>query len=79
MLIHNECSSRLNDIDELFPRRPQLLVPRQAADLLESHVISGFEDAVERGMKPLDAVAVILACVSSEMERIRLEGNAGAS
>ncbi len=71
MLVHEEYHTRLSAAEELFPCRAQPLVPKIAADTLQSHVISGFEAALEQGMHPMDALASILSWVSSEMGRVR--------
>ncbi len=72
MLVRNgPCS--LSDIEALFPGNPKPLVSKKAAELLQSHLIDGFEAAVDRGMRPADALAVIMHWVSSEMVRIGSE------
>jgi hypothetical protein len=75
MLVHEEYHTRLREAEELFPGRAQPLVPKKAADLLQSHVISGFEAALEQGMHPMDALASILSWVSTEMGRVRTGSN----
>ena len=62
-----------NEIDGLFPGRPEPLIPKKAADILQSHLISGFEKAVEQGLHPADALSLVLSWASSEMARIRLD------
>ncbi len=59
-----------NKIDGLFPCRPEPMVHKNAADILQAHLISGFETALEQGMHPADALAVVLSWASSEMMRI---------
>ena len=59
-----------SDIEALFPGQPEPLVPKKAADNLQSHLIDGFETALDQGMRPADALAVVLCWVSSEMVRI---------
>ncbi len=72
MLVRNpHCT--LSDIEALFPGHPEPLVPKRAAELLQSHLIDGFEAAVDHGMRPADALAVVLCWVSSEMVRIESE------
>ena len=58
-----------SDIEALFPDQPEPLLPKGAADVLESNLISAFETAVEQGMRPADALAAVLCWVSSEMVR----------
>ncbi len=43
------------------------------ADVLQSQIITAFEAAIDRGMRPMDALAVILAWISSEITRIQAE------
>ncbi len=43
------------------------------ADALQSQVIDAFEAAIYQGMRPMDALAVILSWMSSEMTRIQAE------
>jgi hypothetical protein len=69
MLVRNGHHVRIA-IEALFPGEPQSLLPRRAADLLQSHLISGFETALEQGMRPADALALVLCWVSTEMARI---------
>jgi hypothetical protein len=61
------------DIEALFPRHPEPLVPKKAAERLQSHLIGGFETALDQGMRPADALAVILSWASAEMARIAPE------
>ncbi len=72
MLVRNGHRVR-SDIEALFPGQPEPLLPKRAADILQSHLINGFETALEHGMRPADALAVVLCWVSSEMVRIGLE------
>ncbi len=78
MQIREKSGSRLAEFDELFPLHPQPLVPKKAADYLQSHIISGFETALDQGMPPLDALSTILGWVSSEIARVKLDA-AGSS
>jgi hypothetical protein len=41
------------------------------ADALQSQIINAFEAAIYQGMRPMDALAVILSWMSSEMMRIQ--------
>ncbi len=79
MLADSECFMRRNGADELFPSRPQPLIPKKAADMLESHLITGFEAALEQGVKPADALALVLSWVSSEMVRLGVDRPGGCS
>jgi hypothetical protein len=40
---------------------------------LQSQIINAFEGAIYQGMRPMDALAVILSWMSSEMTRIQAE------
>ncbi|MFY9641432.1 MAG: hypothetical protein WCD20_11605 [Rhodomicrobium sp.] len=61
-------------IDELFPS-PSPSVDDAGAEALQSKLIDAFESAVHVGMTPLDALAVILEWVSSELHRVRVSKN----
>ena len=43
------------------------------ADALQSRVINAFEAAIDQGMSPADALAAILAWMSTEMMRIQAD------
>jgi hypothetical protein len=43
------------------------------ADALQSQLINAFEGAIYQGMRPMDALAVILSWMSSEMTRIQAD------
>ncbi len=43
------------------------------ADTLQSQIINAFEAAIYQGMPPMDALAVILSWMSSEMMRIQAD------
>ncbi len=62
---------RLSEAGDPFPgrSRPQ----KKTADMLQSHVIRGFEAALAQGMQPMDALAAILSWASTEMGRIQLD------
>ena len=72
MLVRNRQHAQ-SDIEALFPGQPEPLLHKKAADLLQSQLINGFESAVEQGMRPADALAIILSWVSSEMGRVGLD------
>jgi hypothetical protein len=61
------------ELDELFPSHPQPLMPKEAADILQSRVIHSFETALDQGMQPLEALSTIMAWITSEMGRIQLD------
>jgi hypothetical protein len=41
------------------------------AEALQSQIIRAFEVAIDQGMQPVEALSVILSCVSTEMGRIK--------
>jgi hypothetical protein len=59
-----------NQIEELFAPRHVPAVPKKGADILRSHLISSFEIALDHGMHPADALAIVLRWASSEMARL---------
>lgn len=67
-----------NEIEGLFPCDPKPLVSKKAADVLQSSLIDGFEAALDQGMQPADALAVVLCWVSSEMVRLHSEQTSGS-
>lgn len=54
-------------------------VPENVASFLRLRLISGFEEALRRGVEPMHALAAILNVVSAETARIKLDGNARRS
>jgi hypothetical protein len=62
-----------DEINGLFPGRAEPLVSKKAADVLQSHLISGYETALEQGMDPADALSLVLCWASTELVRIRLD------
>lgn len=71
MSIRNRSRIIPNETKELFPINP--LVSKKAADMLESQLTDAFESALYQGMRPTDALRVILSWTSSEMMRIQLD------
>jgi hypothetical protein len=70
MLIENEANLQLGVSDDFFPRNPNPLLPEKARDALQSHMIVGFEEALELGMAPMDALGCVLRWVALEMGRM---------
>jgi hypothetical protein len=58
------------DLDSLFPREARGMAPGKAEVVLQSHIITGFEEALELGMAPTEALSQVLGWVASEMARI---------
>ena len=73
MAIHDASHATISEIEELFARCPRPLVSEKAINILQSHLITGFEAAVDLGLPPQDALSVILSWVSSELGRSELE------
>ena len=59
-----------NEIEGLFSSGQEPAAPKTAAELLQSHLIRGFEAALEEGMHPADALAVVLSWAALEASRI---------
>ncbi len=78
MLIDNETLSKQSEVEELFPFQPPSIIPPKAADILQSSVITGYEAAVDQGMRPGDALSLILSWVSSEIHRAQFCGSPSA-
>ncbi len=60
-----------NETDDCCPGTPP--AEDKIADALQSQIISAFEAAIYQGMRPMDALAVILSWMSSEMARIQAD------
>jgi hypothetical protein len=61
-----------NKTDDSRPGEPR--VPGDVlADALQSQLINAFEAAIYQGMRPMDALAVMLSWMSSEMMRIQAD------
>jgi hypothetical protein len=71
MSLPNDCLTTHYVVEELFPGNPQQLIASELVDALQSHLTNGFEAALHDGMQPMDALAVILSWVSSEMMRTK--------
>lgn len=69
VILQGEHRSR-NEIEQLFAPRYVTAVPKKGADMLRSYLISGFEMALDQGMHPADALAIVMRWASSEMARL---------
>ncbi len=58
--------------NDVCPGKPRISGDK-IADTLQSQIIAAFEAAIYQGMRPMDALAVILSWMSSEMTRIQAE------
>jgi len=72
MPLRESCLISQNETDSDFPSNAGLPGDK-LADALQSQVINAFEAAIYQGMRPMDALAVILSWVSSEMMRTQAE------
>ena len=61
-----------NKTDDVRTGEPSLPGDK-LADALQSQIINAFEAAIYQGMRPMDALAVILSWMSSEMMRIQAD------
>jgi len=79
MLVRDEWYPAPNGTGELFPAFPEEQVPSNAADALQSALITAFEESIDQGMNPMDALSMITGWVASEMVRIRAGEKNGSS
>ena len=49
------------------------LQQEKVAEMLQSQLIHAFETAIYQGMQPMDALAIILSWMASEMVRIQAD------
>ena len=63
------CLTSQNETDDCRTR----VSGNPLADALQSQVINAFEAAIYQGMRPMDALAVILSWMSAEMVRIQTD------
>ncbi len=72
MTLREPCHTPPNEPDDDSPsKRPA--PGDKLADTLQSQIINAFESAIYQGMRPMDALAVIMSWMSSEMTRIQAE------
>ena len=70
MFLSESCLTSQNETDDCRTGKPR---EDKLADALQSQVINAFEAAIYQGMRPMDALAVMLSWMSSEMMRIQAE------
>jgi hypothetical protein len=70
MLVQSSTQLTIPEEETLFPRRSDSLRPAMAEEALHSHMIIGFEEALDLGMSPVDALSHVLHWVASEMARL---------
>lgn len=69
MLMYPKSELASIDLDGLFPAQSNF-PSRKAEEALQSHMIVGFEEALDLGMSPMEALSHVLGWVSSEMVRL---------
>ncbi len=72
MPLRESCLMSPNETDDCCPGNSRAPGDK-LADALQSQIINAFEGAIYQGMRPMDALAVILSWMSSEMTRIQAE------
>jgi hypothetical protein len=72
MSLREICLAATSETDELPLDKPKSQGD-DIADALQSQIINAFEAAIYQGMRPVDALAIILTWMSSEMTRIQAE------
>ncbi len=70
MPLHYDCSAILSEVDEMSAGNAEPPADK-ATEILQSQLINAFEVAIYQGMQPMDALAVILSWMSSEVMRIQ--------
>ncbi len=75
MLIQPNAQPEVSEMEKLFPGKPDEQVLGRAEEALRAHMIIGFEEALENGMPPMEALGHVLSWAASEMARI----NSGAA
>ena len=69
MTLRESCPMPQNEPDNDNPDN-QTSGNGNPTDALQSKIINAFEAAIDQGMRPVDALAVILSWMTSEMVRI---------
>jgi hypothetical protein len=59
----------------LFGDIPKQIYPADVADAFKSCLIEGYERAVESGLQPLDALAIVLIWAADEIRRLDPSGS----
>jgi hypothetical protein len=72
MSLNDSCLIPQNETEDSCSRKSRLPGDK-LADALQSQIINAFEAAIYQGMRPMDALAVILSWMSSEMTRTQAE------
>ncbi len=72
MTLRESCLTSQNEPDDCCSGKSGIPGDK-LADTLQSQIINAFEAAIYEGMRPMDALAVILSWMSSEMTRIQAD------
>ncbi len=72
MSFREPCHKRSSKLDDNCASKPPETGDK-LADALQSQLIDAFEAAIYQGMRPMDALSVVLSWMSSEMARIQAE------
>lgn len=68
MLLHTNVQSEI--LENLFPLKSENTIFGKAEEALRSHMIIGFEEALDQGMPPMEALGHVLNWAATEMARI---------
>ncbi len=71
MLLLTDGLPTVAEMDSLFPPQPFDPLRGKAEEVLQSHMIIGFEEALGLGMSPVEALGHVLYWVASEMVRLK--------
>jgi hypothetical protein len=69
MLMYPDSELALIEMEGLFPPKGSM-AQGTAEKTLQSHMVVGFEEALEQGLAPMEALGQMLEWVASEMVRI---------
>ena len=73
MLLHPNTELTISEMDNLFPNQTHDTLRGKAEEVLHSHLITGFEEALAFGMPPMEALGQVLCWVASEIAHIKTE------
>ncbi len=73
MLLHSNTELTISEMDSLFPNKTDDSLRGKAEEVLHSHLIIGFEEALALGMPPMEALGQVLVWVASEIAHIKTE------
>ena len=73
MLLRPNIELTISEMDNLFPDQTHDTLRGKAEEVLHSHLIIGFEEALSLGMPPMEALGQVLCWVASEIAHIKTE------